>query len=155
MNGPLTAPPGPARRPLTMADVISVPRTRRRLMMKDEERRRKSGDWGRWTHIPLPFGPHNATGGWPRDIRAAWKNAVFAVLERPVAGARHLAVSSLSGIRPTFHEMQRIKNDLAGADATAIEIYPPQAELVDEAEMFHLWVLPGPLPFTIFEGRDG
>lgn len=63
---------------------------------------------------------------------------------------RHLAVSSLSGIRPTWHEMQRIKDDLAGPDTTAIEVYPPQREIVDGADMFHIWVLRGKLPFGLF-----
>ena len=67
----------------------------------------------------------------------------------------HLGVSSLSGIRPTFHEMQRIKNDLAGQDATAIEVYPPQHQMVDEADMFHLWVLRGKLPFGLHTDPTG
>ena len=75
---------------------------------------------------------------------------MFSVLDRPAeAGVRHLAVSSLSGTRPTWREMQRIKNELAGQDATAIEVYPPQDQLVDEADMFHIWVLRGRLPFGL------
>lgn len=75
---------------------------------------------------------------------------VFSVLDRmDFSGARHLAVASLSGIRPTWHEMQRIKNEIAGPDATAIEVYPPESEVVDEADMFHLWIVPDPLPFSL------
>ena len=65
------------------------------------------------------------------------------------SGARHLAISSLSGIRPTWPEAQRMKNELAGDDATAVEVYPPQGEVVDQADMYHLWVLPGPIPFSL------
>lgn len=132
-----------------------APRSARRRLLQEEARRRRSGQWGRWERMELPLGPPNATGGWPRDIRVAWRNRVFAVLERPVSGARHLAVSSLSGLRPSWHEMQRIKDEIACPGATAIEIYPPAAEVVDEADMFHLWVLDGPLPFTIFGPGDG
>jgi hypothetical protein len=57
-------------------------------------------------------------------------------------------------VRPTFHEMQRIKDDLAGAEATAVEVYPPRSELVDEADMFHIWVLPAGLPFTLAPGAS-
>jgi hypothetical protein len=57
----------------------------------------------------------------------------------------HLAVSSLSGVRPTFHEMQRIKNELLGPEIIAVEIYPMQDDLVDAADMFHLWVIPATL----------
>jgi hypothetical protein len=49
--------------------------------------------------------------------------------------------------------MQRIKNEIAGDDAFGVEIYPPQGELVDEVDMFHLWIC-DPLPFGIFEGRN-
>lgn len=48
--------------------------------------------------------------------------------------------------------MQRIKNELAGEDATAIEVYPPQADVIDQADMFHIWVLRGRLPFGLHKG---
>jgi hypothetical protein len=38
--------------------------------------------------------------------------------------------------------LQQVKNDLAGEDAMAVEIYPPQCFLVNEANMRHLWVIP-------------
>jgi len=36
--------------------------------------------------------------------------------------------------------LQDIKNDVAGADREAIEIYPPESEATDTANMYHLWV---------------
>jgi hypothetical protein len=92
-------------------------------------------------------------GGWAATFTACHRNKVFAVLDRVAeAGVRHLAVSSLSGIRPTWPEMQRIKDELAGVDATAIEVYPPKAEVIDQADMFHIWVLRGRLPFGFHKG---
>jgi hypothetical protein len=46
--------------------------------------------------------------------------------------------------RPGFYELQEVKNHVAGAARQAVEIYPPQAELVDEGgnSATHLWVLP-------------
>jgi len=122
-------------------------RTERKFLIKREERLRASGEWGQWERIPLPSG----TGGrgWNKEVRGVHRNAVFAVLERPTTGAVHYAISSLSGVRPTFHEMQRIKNDLTGAETTAVEVDTPQSQLVDEADMFHFFVV-DPLPFTIF-----
>jgi hypothetical protein len=38
--------------------------------------------------------------------------------------------------------MQRIKDTLAGPDRAAVEVYPPASEVVDQANMYHLWVLP-------------
>lgn len=37
-----------------------------------------------------------------------------------------------------------------GPEATAVEVYPPHAEIVDDADMYHLWVLAAPLPFSLF-----
>lgn len=34
---------------------------------------------------------------------------------------------------------QRIKNEIVGEDASAIEIFPPQSEVVDSANMYWLW----------------
>ena len=41
-----------------------------------------------------------------------------------------------------WREFQEIKNDLCGKEREAIEIYPSESRLVDEANTFHLWVLP-------------
>lgn len=128
-----------------------LPRGERRFLIKTEAVRRVRADWGPWETFPLPNGAPGG-GGWTREVRKAHRNRVFAVLERPTTGALHLAVSSLSGVRPTWHEMQRIKNEIAGAEATAVEVYPPNAEMVDEADMFHIWVVSA-LPFTIFTGE--
>ena len=127
--------------------IAHLPRNERRTLLNAEAKRRASGDWGPWEHISLPNG--TGGGGWNKEIRMVHRNKVFAVLERQTNGAVHLAVGSLSGERPTFHEMQRIKNELAGEGKTAVEVYPPASELVDEADMFHIWIV-DPLPFTIF-----
>lgn len=41
-----------------------------------------------------------------------------------------------------WRAFQRIKNELCGESREAIEIYPPEEHLVDEANQFHLWVMP-------------
>jgi len=119
-----------------------------------ERKWRASGDWGVWQTTDIVPGQIN-TGGWASQCRRIYKNRVFAVLERPAeAGVTHLGVSSLSGIRPTWPEMQRIKDELAGMDATAIEVYPPNSQIVDGADMFHIWVLRGKLPFGLHIKTD-
>lgn len=124
-----------------------VPKQVIKDLLAGERRRRRSGDWGPWERVENPhrFGP-----GWLGQVDHVKKNKVFSVLIRDVGSAIHLGVSSLSGERPTFHEMQRIKNELAGQDVTAVEVYPPHAELVDDADMFHLWIVPR-LPFSLFD----
>ncbi len=115
-------------------------------LLDAERKRRSNGNWGEWEVIHHPF---RHSTGWLADVSKAHRNKVFCVLEREVSGAIHLAVSSLTEVRPSWYEMQRIKDDLAGEKATAVEVYPPHDQIVDGANMFHLWVLPKPLPFTL------
>lgn len=125
----------------------------RRRLLDLEARRRKSGAWGGWETITFPPGT-SGTAGWAAEVTKVHRNRVFSVLDRiDFSGARHLAIASLSGIRPTWHEMQRIKDEIAGANATAVEVYPPRAEIVDGADMYHLWVLPGRLPFSLCDRK--
>jgi hypothetical protein len=41
-----------------------------------------------------------------------------------------------------WRDLQRIKNELVGHDWIAIEVFPTQEDLIDQANCFHLWVLP-------------
>lgn len=134
-------------------DVLKAVSPKERLRLLALERKfRASGDWGAWERLPLTPG-QAGTNGWASECQVCHRNRVFAVLERMDAtGVTHLAVSSLSGVRPTWPEMQRIKDEIAGPEATAIEVYPPLSQVVDEADMFHLWVLRGKLPFGLHVG---
>ena len=40
----------------------------------------------------------------------------------------------------SWRVLQDIKNAVAGIDRTAIEVYPPESEVTDTANMYHLWV---------------
>lgn len=123
-------------------------RQERRLLLRAEERARRTGDWGEWETLTFPRG--SAGDGWAADFTVAHRNRVFSVLDRTLGnGVRHLAVSSLSQERPTWWEMQRIKCDLSGKQSTAVEVYPPSDQVVDGADMFHIWVLPEPLSFGL------
>ena len=155
MPGDLHKPPSPgrppARRGMSCNPAIGrVPRNTRRKLLLGEKLARKSGDWGGWETIIVP--PEFRGRGWLGDVKLAMKNRVFCVLIREIQdGVRHLAVSSLSGIRPDWHEMQRIKNEVCSKQHTGVEVYPPDDEVVDGADMFHVWVLPGSLPFSLCE----
>lgn len=136
----------------------ALDRNQRRVLLAAERRARKSGQWPPWERIQRPK-PATGGGGWLSEVESVWRNGVFAVLRRRLPDETlHFAIASLSQERPTWWEAQRIKNELAGESATAVEVYPPQAEVVDAADMYHLWVLPAPLPFSLFSragGRDG
>ena len=128
--------------------LLNVDRNQRRVLLRAEAVARERGDWGQWETLTFPAG--TVGRGWAREFTKAHKNKVFSVLDRMTNGnTRHLAVASLSQVRPTWWEMQRIKDDLAGKEATAVEVYPPHDDIVDGADMFHIWVLPYRLPFGL------
>ena len=136
-----------------MRAIEQLPRGHRRQLLTAEAKRRKTGQWGAWETIRFPKGSVGRT--WCAEFETAHKNGVFSVLDRTLSdGTRHLAITSLSEIRPSWPEMQRIKDEIAGPRATAVEVYPPRAEVVDDANMYHLWVLPHALPFTLSDGRE-
>jgi len=39
-----------------------------------------------------------------------------------------------------WRDMQRIKNEIMGAESVAVEVFPPMSELMDTSNQFHLWV---------------
>lgn len=129
----------------------SRPKGEQKRLLAREAQLRRTGQWGPWQRLTLP--PDQRIGnGWANLFTHINRCAVFVVLDRiDFSGARHLAISSLSGIRPTWPEMQRIKNEIAGPDASGVEVYPPAAEVVDQVNMYHLWIMPGPLPFGLAE----
>lgn len=130
-------------------DILKIVSPKERLRLLALERKfRASGDWGPWETITLA--PGQGGSGWAGQCHQARRNRVFAVRVRlDASGVVHLAVSSLSEVRPTWPEMQRIKDEIAGPDRTAVEVYPPKAQIVDEANMYHIWVLPSGLPFGL------
>ncbi len=123
-----------------------------------ERRALKSGDWGEWRATPLPAGLPSSSG-WCREVRRVYANDLYVVLVRPAQTAwgevHHLAIRTASNLEPPWRDKQRIKTELFGPERTAVEVMPPAAELVDEADMYHVWVLPlsAPLPFSIHDSR--
>ena len=47
--------------------------------------------------------------------------------------------------------MQRIKNELAGEQTVGVEVYPAQTDVVDQANIYHIWCMPEgfALPFGL------
>lgn len=89
-----------------------------------------------------------------------WVNSHYVVhrhlLEGKMEGAIHLSIRDHKrrAVRDWRH-FQRIKNELAGKEREAIEIFPPESNLVDTANQYHLFVLPMGVttPFTWKDGR--
>jgi len=78
----------------------------------------------------------------------AYENSRYFVLLRriasPLGPCTHLSLRRAD--RDAVHdwrEMQRIKNELVGPEVEALELYPAESRLVDQANQFHLWCFPG------------
>lgn len=124
-----------------------------RLAARAIERKGLKGDWGRWHVTNLPDGIPGGNG-WCKQVRHVLANNLYVVLIRPFLDEQgnevtHLAIRTASQLEPPWRDMQRIKNEICGEEATAVQVMPPASELVDEADMYHMWVLSSRLPFTL------
>jgi hypothetical protein len=48
-----------------------------------------------------------------------------------------------------WRQLQNIKNEIFGSEATAIEFYPPESELENVANIYWLWVIPPEAVFSV------
>lgn len=96
----------------------------------------------------------------------AWTNALYTATVHPTAAwldgwpsMKRLSIRRID--RRAIHDwrhLQRIKSDIFGPEAEAVELYPSERRVVDTANSFHLWVLepPGTLyPFGWPRGLRG
>jgi hypothetical protein len=133
--------------------------------------KRKKTNWDdvRWTpfvEIDPPFadgaqGEQGAGPGQPRWMA----NSIYVVLVQaprqvpPFGLVVHLAITTHDQQpRHDWREMQRIKNEIVGESVEAVELFPSENRLVDNANWFHLFCFPrlqmqdGRLPFG-FDSR--
>lgn len=83
------------------------------------------------------------------DGQTQWMNDQYVVIRRAIAGNPgaepmiHLSIRTAdrTPVR-SWRDFQRIKNQLAGPEYEAIEIYPAESRKVDTANQYHLWCLP-------------
>lgn len=124
-----------------------------RLAGRALERKGLKGDWGLWRYTNLPEGIPGGNG-WCKQVHQVCANNLYAVLIRRFTDEQgnavtHLAIRTASQLEPPWRDLQRIKNEICGEEATAIQVMPPESELIDEADMYHMWVLSDRLPFTL------
>ena len=82
-----------------------------------------------------------------RDIREAFYNDFYSVqiywVKTDWGEVHHLIVrGQIKSSEPPWRDMQRIKNELVSDVREAIQIYPRATDVVDQADVYHLWVLP-------------
>ena len=85
----------------------------------------------------------------PAPGETIWINSRYQVYLRHIPSTDgttecvHLSIKRLD--RDVIHDwrdLQRIKNELAGAEWEGIELYPAESRLVDTANQYHLWCFP-------------
>lgn len=67
----------------------------------------------------------------------------------------HLWVRRHDDVMPnSWSDLQRIKDEIAGPERVAVQVYPARSDLVDSANMAHLWVYPPGhrMPFGLTKG---
>jgi hypothetical protein len=87
----------------------------------------------------------------PEEPDSVWTNDIYVVAFRwktdPVFktdGLIQLGISTRDGTaRHDWREFQAIKNQLAGEECEAFELYPAESRLVDPSNYFVLWCFPG------------
>ena len=92
----------------------------------------------------------------PPGLVRVWVNNVYIVQlywhDTEWGFVEHLLVRRNDGgpVR-SWADLQRIKNELAGEDRVAVEVFPARGDLVDQANCYHLWILPEgfALPFGL------
>lgn len=110
-----------------------------------------------WTFVGAPL-PDPRQYPALRKVHAVWSSAHHLVLVSTARTAwgevEHLWVKRHDG-KPIhdWRALQRIKEAIVG-DRTALEVYPLNRDVVDDANFYHLWVLPEDmtLPFGLHPG---
>ena len=115
-----------------------------------------AGPAGPLVRVDLPPMDLLHRAGLPSSIVEGWRTNHLAVWIGPEPSTWgdvvHMWVRRHDGspIR-SWALMQELKNELVGEDRVAVEVYPAAADVVDDANMYHLWVLPKgfALPFGL------
>jgi hypothetical protein len=120
-------------------------------------RHSRKGEWGEWQKTSEEeIASYRERFPIAETCSNVWKCRRFTVLEYVVSSAwgtmTHLHVRVANrGRAPTWIELQRVKNELVGESRVAVEVFPAETQLVDQADAYHVWVLPDDfeLPFGL------
>lgn len=135
-------------------------RETRRAQQRELARHRSSGPRGPLEPVPPENLAAAAEGGVkpPPGFERALQNGTYFVMDcaRP-DGVRLLMVRRIDGRDGIpWDDLQVLKGHAGYGDREAVEIYPPDARVVNQANMRHLWVLPAgeQMPFGLDKERD-
>ena len=77
-----------------------------------------------------------------------YANDIYIVKRSTEKSGARLSISRRDG-EPchNWNDFQKIKNQIYGPDVTMIEYYPPESQLLDTDNIYHLFVTDNPLPW--------
>lgn len=85
----------------------------------------------------------------PEWMTRAFRNNRYVIMINDNAATTHgpairCMVQKIDNTPINFHwrSMQAIKNEIFGREATAIEYYPAHSELIDDKNIYWMWVFP-------------
>lgn len=125
-----------------------------------KQRRRAKDENKRWPEILVRVeisAADRASSEVPLERQASemWRSRAFLVQVFPmkngyerlsVCTTEHNGESFVDGI--AWDDLQRLKSECGRGDKDAMEIYPADVDVVNVANMRHLWVLPYPIPIA-------
>lgn len=119
---------------------------------------RKSKSWD-WQELPIEAAlASHALSHIKRAVRNdLWIVQIYAFVAEHIGPMQHLMIRSVEGAgnivghEPSWQDLQRIKNELCGPETEALQVYPRRSDVMDQVDMYHLFVLPGAwaLPFGL------
>ena len=123
-------------------------------MNRAERRRQQKGHQiTGWTRHSSPK-DLKIGSGWFRELDRVYKRddgrfvCMFRDVKTEWGEVTHVTITAHH--KPSWADKQQIKNELFGKESVAIEVFPKESELVDHADMYHLWILHDiDLPFGI------
>lgn len=124
---------------------MKTTRAQRQLLKKQNQQ---------WPSVLTPV-PLDKFLGAPPNIIEVWRSRDFLVqvfqeadnvIRLTVCRTMVGAESWLDGI--TFDELMQIKRECGRGNLDALEVYPADHDLVNVANMRHLWIVPGGVSFA-------
>jgi hypothetical protein len=102
--------------------------------------------------VPREMWPQRAPEDAPLEV---WASRDFVVQIYAYADEGERITVSRTAMQPngrwaegiTWDDLQRIKRECGRADRWAVEVYPPDDDVVNDASMRHLWLLPKAPPY--------
>jgi hypothetical protein len=100
--------------------------------------------WQPLRKIPVPdhIKRHHDRSALPRP-KAIWANDTYEVMEYDSGDVTWLSIKRYD--RAAVHNwrhMQQMKNEICGEFREGVELYPSEARIADNANQFHMYVLP-------------